>query len=213
MYVERQTGAYTPIRVRHVENSGPDAALAPTVSAMPRRPHALVAPLLVLAMVGCTPTTALPPASPPSEEAPLFASDEEALAAATEAYEEFLAALDAKLQDPPSPDVSLDDFAEKQALDEAMQSVEQFEVEGLRITAPRTVTTVRLQMLIHAEDATELVFYACESVAGVDLLDEAGKSLVTPERPDLSAWESSVVFRPGEALVNSRTQWTGGDVC
>ena len=64
-----------------MENSRRDAALAPTVSAMPRRPLALVAPLLVLALVGCTPTTVIPPAGPPSEEAPLFASDEEALAA------------------------------------------------------------------------------------------------------------------------------------
>jgi len=180
---------------------------------MPRRPLALVVSLLVLALVGCAPTTVLPPAGAPSDEAPLFASDEEALAAATAAYEEFLAALDAKLQDPPSPAISLDEFAEKQALDEAIQSVEQFEVEGFQITAPRTVTSARLQMVIRVEGATEVVFYACESVAGVDLLDDAGESLVAPERPDLSAWESSVVFRPGQTLVNSRTQWTGGDVC
>ncbi|MBR23037.1 MAG: hypothetical protein CMF57_11460 [Leifsonia sp.] len=183
------------------------------MSAMPRRPLALVAPLLVLALVGCTPTTVIPPAGPPSEEAPLFASDEEALAAATEAYEEFLAALDAKLQNPPSPEVVLNGFAESQALDEAVQSVEQFEAEGLRITAPREVTSVQLQMVVRVDGATEVVFYACEDVAGVDLLNAEGESLVTSDRPDLSAWESSAVFRPGGALVNSRTLWTGGGVC
>ena len=213
MYVERQTGAYTPIRVRHVENSGPDAALAPTVSAMPRRPHALVAPLLVLAMVGCTPTTALPPASPPSEEAPLFASDEEALAAATEAYEEFLAALDAKLQDPPSDDVDLSTFASSQALEEANIGVDRFIEQGLRISGPRSVISAELQMVSSYPKYVEVVIYACESIAGVDLFDAEGKSLVEEDRPNLSAWESSVVFSGDSTLVDSRTQWVGGGVC
>jgi len=180
---------------------------------MPRRPHALVAPLLVLALVGCTPTTVIPPAGPPSEEAPLFASDEEALAAATEAYEEFLAALDAKLQDPPNDDVDLELFASSQALEEAITGIDRFVEQGLRISGPRSVVSAELQMVSTSTAFVEVVIYACESIEGVDLFDADGKSLVEEDRPDLSAWESSVVFRGDSTLVDSRTQWTGGGVC
>ena len=196
-----------------MENSRPDAAPLPTVGAMLRRPLALVVPVLVLALVGCSSPTVIPPAAPPSDEAPLFATDEEALAAATAAYEEFLAALDSKLQDPPAEDIDLGDFASSQALDEATESVDRFVTQGLRITDARAVIATELQMFSELSAGVEVVIYACESVEGVDLLNTDGESLVEEGRPDLSGWEAAVIFNGESVSVDSRNQWAGEGVC
>jgi len=53
---------------------------------------------LVAGLTACTETARIPDAEPSPTATPLFASDEEALAAAVAAYEEFLTVLDGLLQ-------------------------------------------------------------------------------------------------------------------
>ncbi len=215
MYVERQTGAYTPIRVRHVENSGPDAALAPTVSAMPRRPHALVAPLLVLAMVGCTPTTALPPASPPSEEAPLFASDEEALAAATEAYEEFLAVSSQILQDGGRDPERLLPLVSDEVYETELEGFTEVDSRDLSVSGSSIATDTQLQQHISgAAGLAEVIIYVCVDVSATDVSDSNGTSLVDPDRPSHLAFEAGFVSdQDGHLTLNSKSIWETESVC
>jgi hypothetical protein len=71
----------------------PDALCRSTVTLMHRRPLlvALSLTLLAASLGACTWPASIPPPPPPATEAPLFATDEEALEAATAAYAEFLA--------------------------------------------------------------------------------------------------------------------------
>ncbi len=181
---------------------------------MPRRLTLAVAPLLLaLALAGCTESTRLPPPEPPAAGEPLFASDEEALAAATAAYEEYLEAVDSALADPGAFDNSLEQFASGQALEEATRSVGVLEDRGLRFEGSREVTDVQLQQAIQVDDTTLVVIYVCESVASVDVLDAQGQSVVEPTRPDLAAFEVSVEATISEVLVTERTLWSDQQFC
>jgi len=85
---------------------------------MPRRLTLAVAPLLLaLALAGCTESTRLPPPEPPAAGEPLFASDEEALAAATAAYEEYLEVSNAVFREPPRNLAPLAEFVTERFLE------------------------------------------------------------------------------------------------
>ncbi|MER3389136.1 MAG: hypothetical protein RJQ01_03805 [Microcella sp.] len=181
---------------------------------MSRRPLALVTSLLVLAVVGCTPTTVLPPAGAPSEEAPLFASDEEALAAATEAYEEFLAALDAVLADPSGSQSTLERLASGDALLEAQDSIESFRERRWRLLGSRQVLNSTLQQVNHLSGIAEVSIYVCETTEGTDVIDEGGESQVADEREELTSFELILRFEePETGVLHTRSLWPSEEIC
>lgn len=174
---------------------------------------ALPLTLLVASLAACTETARIPPAEPPSATQPLFASDEEALEAATAAYEEYLAALDGLLRAPRDVVDEFDSIASGEALDSAIDSVQQFIDDGLRITGPRRLGGVELQQVIAGSDSTEVVAYFCEDVSGVLLLDRDGNSLTTEDRPEYATFEVAVTFDSGAALVVDRSFWSNETSC
>lgn len=192
-----------------------DARSRPTVTCMSRRLALAVLPLVLLVapLAACTESARIPPPEPSATVEPLFASDEEALAAATEAYEEYLAVLDVALQQPANVDASFTEVAVGPALDEAVESMSTFVDQGLRIVGMREVTAAQFQQSIVSDDQVALQIYVCESVANVDILNSDGVSLVQPERPDLTAFEVTLVADEQQILVEQRIVWEGGGVC
>lgn len=181
---------------------------------MLRRPALVgLAIALVVPLAACSETTRLPDAEPSSEVAPLFASDEEALAAATAAYEEYLAALDTALQMGEVGDRSFSDVAEGAALLDAEETLSDFVERGVRITGQRVLTASSLQQYSATSDRAEVQLYVCESVAGVDVIEAGGGSIVEPDRPDLTAFEALVVIDTERSVVHDRLVWPGGGVC
>ncbi len=182
---------------------------------MPRRLTFAVIPLVVLALalVGCTESTRLPPPEPPAANEPLFASDEEALAAATAAYEEYLAVVDAALADPSATADSLGAVAAGDALREVQNSVSTFADRGWRFDGTRLLTDVELQQAVHNEERVLVVMYVCESVSGVDVLDEQGVSVVEATRPDLTAFEVALEISSARAHVVERVLWSDQRFC
>src|SRR5690606_919779 len=83
-----------------VERSRGQVGACPNVSGM-RRTARLPLPLLLITLVlaGCTQPDPMPTPPPTPSAAPVFASDEEALAAAEEAYGKYLETVDAILAD------------------------------------------------------------------------------------------------------------------
>ena len=180
---------------------------------MPRRPHALVAPLLVLALVGCAPTTVLPPASAPSEEAPLFASDEEALAAATEAYEEFLAVSSQILQDGGAEPERARPFLSDAVFAEELAGYEQFSQSGFRLIGQSRITNSVLQQWSQYEMNAEIIAYFCVSLQGTDVLDGSGESVVTADRPEQSVFEIVLTGSRGDLVIERKQAWSGESAC
>lgn len=173
-----------------------------------RSSRAGLAIALVVSLAACVETTRLPAAEPSPSVAPLFASDEEALAAATEAYEAFLAALDVLLQAPRPVDDELDRVADGQALDSARESVLEFHTDGLRLSSPRVLARSELQQVIADVSKTTVVGYFCEDITGVQLLDSEGNSLTDDDRPGYTVFEATVVFGQGHGLVSERLFWS-----
>lgn len=185
---------------------------------MPRRPALVVAPLTLLVLLtatlaGCAEPTRLPPPEP-SAAAPLFASDEEALAAATAAYEEYLAVVDAAFKDPTSSDRdALGEVAVGEALIELGDSLQTFADRGLRFEGGRSLVDVLLQQGYPDGDAYNVRMYVCESVQGLDVVDAAGNSVVEPTRPQFTAFEVLLVLRADAEVVSERALWVDQQFC
>lgn len=182
---------------------------------MPRRPLALVAPLLVLAMVGCTPTTVLPPAGPPSEEAPLFASDEEALAAATEAYEEFLAVSSQILQDGGREPERLMPLVSDEVYETELEGFDEVHTMDLTVSGSSIATGTQLQQHVSgAAGLAEVIIYVCVDVTATSVSDVSGRSLVDADRPSQLAFEAGFVSdQDGNLILNSKNVWETESVC
>ncbi|MBX9718355.1 MAG: hypothetical protein K2X36_05875 [Microbacteriaceae bacterium] len=182
---------------------------------MTRRLTLAVLPLalLVASLAACAESARIPPPENSSAVEPLFASDEEALAAATEAYEEYLAVLDSVLQAPRPLSSEFDGIAAGQALEDATSNVQQFLEEGLSITGPRSIGSVELQQLIASDREVEVIAYFCEDVNGVLLLDSTGASLTTEDRPDHAVFQVTVTMSTSTSIVVEREFWSNEVSC
>ena len=181
---------------------------------MPRRLRLAVAPLVLLiaALTACAEPTRLPPPEEPAARAPLFASDEEALAAATEAYEEYLAAVDAALA-VPEQSPSVDQFATDSALSEFDQSLNEFRLQRYKLRGQRVVGSAELQQTYATVEGTSVVAYMCEDLSDVVLFDVNGESLTTPDRPNYTVFEVLIEFSQEQAWVAGREFWENRESC
>jgi hypothetical protein len=178
-------------------------------------PRSLVLPAtaaLLVALAGCSDTPAIPEADPTPSASPLFASEEEALEAATAVYEEFLKAFDTALANPGAGTSDLTTVASERALQLAIEDVTTFESDGLRITGARALAGTKLQT-VYPGPVTEIIFYACEDVEGVQLVDSAGTVLSSDERPDRATFEVVVHATESSTVVVDRGLWDGTSAC
>lgn len=161
--------------------------------------------LAVLATTGCV-TAEPPPAPEPTDvsEAP-FASEEEALAAAEEAYVTYLAAVDTALQ---NLDASgLDEIASGSALQSLRQGVEAMSASAERQTGRSELMT------IEAADASALTFYACVDLTGVDIQTPDGSSTVNPLRKDHMPMYITFDIGATDLVVTRDEVWESAGVC
>jgi len=169
-----------------------------------------------LSASGCTPdASGKPPASTPSATA-LFASDEEALAAAEEAYRAYLAAVDEVLQGGGLETASLDAVARGSALAQARADASEFASLGYRTVGATNLSTISLQRFDaeHRNPEAVVDVYVCEDVSQVNLLDANGVSLVSIDRPPLTPFQATFGRADGETLVlTSRSAWDGERPC
>ncbi len=181
------------------------------------RRHALVALAIALAvpLAACTEATRIPDAEPSSEVAPLFASDEEALAAATAAYEEYLSASEAIAASPPFDLDPLRTLATAEYLERESALFAELQANGYRIVGRTALAKSQLQQWYQdLEFGHVVIFYACLDVSGGRLLDEEGNDITSAERSDLANIEVEVVEgEAGDLLLNRTDSWYGEPVC
>ncbi len=175
-------------------------------------PSIALAAIVVSLVSGCVPSQPLAytPAPQPTST-PVFASEEEALAAAVEAYAGYQREVDAALT---TYDVSnLDTVADGEALSAALESVKSFEQSGRRQVGE---SVTRGESLAQADLLTaELVqIYACLDISATDVLDASGSSTVTGSRPETLSVIVSLEWRAGnDVLVVSSEEVWDGDFC
>lgn len=172
------------------------------------RPFPLLAMLVVasVALVGCVPGDQPAPSPTPTETA-VFASEEEALAAAEEVYGNYLATLDAIFEDGGENPERLLEFASEEVFEQEAPGFELFQSQGLT-----GIGSARFTMTIQSyEPSGSVAAYVCDDISTTDVVDQTGTSVVPLDR--VSRYSNEVRLSGAPLKVVSRMPWTGTDVC
>jgi hypothetical protein len=175
-------------------------------------PLALVA-ALALVLGGCVPQDGKATPAPSSSAIPAFATDEEALAAATKAYAAYLAVTDAILMDGgANPDREKEVAVRKQLKDDLAGFAKASKARA-HSTGSTKFEKTQLQQYSPARQGKNIVVvYLCEDVSAVDVLDANGVSLVSKSRPNRVSYEVTFDASKREAnqlLVADKEPWSG----
>lgn len=187
---------------------------------MPRRHALAVVPLIVLvaALVGCSGETRIPPPEPSSAVEPLFATDEEALEAATAAYEEYLVASNAVTSSADLSVAPIEELVTAEYLENEIPALDAFSEGGFRSEGQTGLTSSELQQVFADKDGRwTVVMYVCLDVSGIRLVDATGADVTPQDRASVVGLEVEMTTDdvPGgpELLVNRSDQWAGAGLC
>jgi hypothetical protein len=174
-----------------------------------------VACACLIALSGCaTPATPRATTNPPTA-APVFESDEEALAAATEAYANYQQMADLIDNEGGLKPERIAPFVSERFLDTAIQQSEGFRERNLRSVGATTFMVDGVQSLnLTDSNDTVVSLYICDDVSGVDVLDEEGTSLVSENRVAVTPFQVTFALNAGnEFVVDARDVWEGENFC
>jgi hypothetical protein len=181
-----------------------------------RRAGVAVAIAAALALTACTPPADGHNPSPSPSVTPLFSSDEEALAAAEEAYAAYQRVEDEVFADGGQNGERIKAVATGEALEAAITGFSNFVAKGYRTVGATTFDSARLQQYSGEEFPRDdvITIYVCLDFSTQDVLDKGNKSVVNPNRALRQPFEVSFSRdEAGSILMSSRDPWTGGNTC
>jgi hypothetical protein len=170
-----------------------------------------VAGMLLLA--GCGGGDPIPTLPPTPTATPIFASEEEALAAAEDAYAAYQAAVDLALQT--LDDEGLEQVATAPALQVAIDSVANLRASGshqVGTTVVASVTPTDLSALFEGDGAGESQIYACLDLTSVGIQADDG-SVSQSAIPLFPMLVTLVVVDERRLLVSEEEVWDGDNFC
>ncbi len=163
-------------------------------------------------LAACAPQDPVHPPSPGPSSTPVFASEEEALAAAEDSYLAYLGIADQIAANGGQNPTRIDSVATGELHESAIEGFGVLRQKTWH-TSGSTVLNNLVEQSFDLVGSPVVVAYICIDVSGVDVLDESGASVVSEERPDLQAFEVSFESH-GDALVpDTREPWNGSGVC
>jgi hypothetical protein len=170
-----------------------------------------------LLLAGCAASPTPQPTTNPPTVAPVFASDEEALAAATEAYANYLDTYDKSWAD---GDGSLEDFlglSVGNAHDVDRASYEEWSSKNWRPTGATKFDSMELQAVSQTESrAWQIQTYVCLDVSEGDVVDASGVSVAKPDRPlrlPLEVWFVTKSVSSQDLWISESNVWSGKNFC
>ena len=180
-----------------------------------RKPALVLATLALLLLSGCQTDDPTVVPQPEPTTTPLFASDEEALAAAEEAYGAYQAVLDQITSDGGIESDRLLAVATQAVLDHEQKGFDETRSYGERTVGARKFDSMSVQSSDLLSEESTIVVYVCDDFSGLDLVDSTGVSVVAKERqtryPLVVGFDAT---GPGSSLlVSSTDDWTGGNFC
>ncbi|GGK89016.1 hypothetical protein GCM10007382_06210 [Salinibacterium xinjiangense] len=169
-----------------------------------------------LLLSGCLPQQPIATPPPEATAAPIFASDEEALAAATEAYAAYLAMSDLIAADGGANPERLELFVTADQQASASDSFSVYQTKGLRAEGISTFDAISLVQVDQGPNFANIDLYLCLDVSKVRVIDETG-SVVTPDnRPDRLPLEIGFEADdsvPTELKLARSEPWSGVNFC
>jgi hypothetical protein len=172
---------------------------------------------LVTAMMlsGCVDAMPQVSGSPSPKVTPVFATEEEALAAATEAYREYVRVSDEVFADGGTNPERMKSVAVGDQLTADLVGFRKALSMNVRSTGGTTFQPLQLQQ--HDENLRQgrsiVVVYLCEDVSMVDVVDAHGASVVSSTRPNVVSYEVRFYTKkdmPHCLLVSGKEPWPRG---
>lgn len=177
-----------------------------------------VAVALGLLLTGCVGAPAPTPTPTPTEEstaAPIFASDEEALAAAEAAYEAYSSMVNAIANDGNQGAERIRDVVTNAYAGQIEKMFNDLTQRGLTIDGNTQVDSFRLVESAEMDGRAEVTILLCSDVTGSRILDASGIDVTPANRPNRSALQAIVVSSDGDSgrlIVDKEDPWSG-DYC
>lgn len=156
-------------------------------------PLALVASVMLATTSGCT-------ASPEPEPTPtpLFATDEEAYAAAEEVYREYNEAGNSRMAGLDEPDP--EDFLTGAASEAAIDATRALQERGLHLSGSAAIASFTGRDVSDNPQNFTVSALVCLEVSGVRVIDSSGADVTPTSRPDLIA--QLVDFSPVDGVLH-----------
>lgn len=164
----------------------------------------LVLLLGVLLLAGCVPQPVDEPSEPTPSTAPIFSSEEEALAAAVAAYEAYLKVSDEIMHDGGSEPERIQKVAGDPFLSVLLEGYQQMRDMGWISIGSTQMRGEELQSV----DGQIVSLYVCEDVSAIDVQDATGASVVERGRPESTLFLATVEYGANGSLVTSREVWS-----
>ncbi|WP_349898622.1 hypothetical protein [Parafrigoribacterium soli] len=170
--------------------------------------------LSVFLLTGCVQPT---PAKTPKAQAtvkPLFASDADALAAATKAYAAYLKMSDQVSQEGGLNPARLSPLVTTNWLKQEVASANSFADSGLRQSGATHFDSARLQHYDRASPSQTIDVYLCLDVSEVHILDAEDTDTTKPSAQTKYSFVASFVTDGHQSLLlDDNSPWTGASFC
>lgn len=186
------------------------------MGAMRRVVGAAVVVFGMLALSGCGTGDPLPTLPPTPSTAPVFASEEEALAAAEAAYGAYLDVWNMVAREGGVNPERIRPVSAGAFYDSELEGLKTFSDNGWRSEGDSAVAAAILQYADLETGSREAVVaaYVCLDVSGLDVVDADGASVVSPNRPSLQAFEVTFDLTVDDSLVPSDSvPWEPESIC
>ena len=176
---------------------------------------AALAILVAPGLAGCaTKPTPAPSHTAAATDAPVFASDEEALAAATKAYAAYLKASDAISNDGGENPKRIAPFVAPSLLKSELEGFAGYSSAGAHSVGSTTFVVSSIQgIAADNTSGTSISLYICEDVSDLDVVDSKGVSLVSPSRRPLTPFEVRFEGGADTIVLGYREVWEGRSFC
>ena len=184
----------------------------------PRRLGAALAAFGALALVltGCVGSPAPTQSPTPTEAAPIFASDEEALAAAEQAYAAQLALVDELSHAGGETTDRLEEIATPEYASGISASLQRLNEAGMHTTGTTTYDNFDLIEQFEVDGVAHVSAYVCLDVGDTRVIDAVGAD-VTPAdrrvRAPLQVSLESNADGANQLVVAGAEPWSGDDFC
>lgn len=183
----------------------------------PRLGAALAAAgLLAVAFTGCTPGAALISTPTPTVASPVFASDEEALAAAVAAYEAYAAASQQITDEGGEGPDRIDPFVTPSFAETVHAEFADFREAGNHYRGTITADTESLVEWYQSGNSASASIYLCRDVSRVRVFDPEDKDITPPDRQERVPTQVFVLSKtdsPTTLLVDGIEKWSGDNFC
>lgn len=173
--------------------------------------------LLLFAAAGCATAPEPVQTSTVPTAAPVFASDEEALAAATEAYANYVAVADQIVREGGADPSRISEFVSDDLAKSEISSFDSLADRSLRGVGESSYSNFSLQKVSDESSGEDVVMaYVCSDLSGTDVLNETGESVVSPDRQVRKPYQVTFDVSQNDSqklVVSSVTVWDGSGVC